>query len=275
MINLSSFYPVSFETGSLVYTTGNQNINGIKNFSQRPRVNNTGVLLIGEAGGESSQGIYQAQIDINSQEQYLKTSEEISKIDFLADKTLKNGDIINLQFGSLYDESAASRTIKVDPWVFIDKIVGAPFSRNYLYFTGESPYVGKAIRKIRYNSTIGNDYTDKINLTNLSSQENPVIIKPKTRHIESFYEINVPSGGGIRYIKFSTPNSFPFVNAQSLNLKFKFEADNSPCIIRGFSISDPTIFLSLTGANYSFIQKERVILVSKGGDGNISEFKHW
>ena len=39
---------------NVVYTTGNQNINGIKDFGSRPTVNNTGVLLIGETAPPKS-----------------------------------------------------------------------------------------------------------------------------------------------------------------------------------------------------------------------------
>ncbi len=37
------------EAPNLVYNTGNQAISGVKNFSDRPTVNGTGVLLSGEA----------------------------------------------------------------------------------------------------------------------------------------------------------------------------------------------------------------------------------
>lgn len=36
---------------NLVYNTGDQAVSGVKNFSDRPTVNGTGVLLSGEAGG--------------------------------------------------------------------------------------------------------------------------------------------------------------------------------------------------------------------------------
>jgi hypothetical protein len=56
-IDVSDLYPANnpsgFITGisNLVYTTGNQTISGVKNFTERPTLNGTGFLLIGEAGG--------------------------------------------------------------------------------------------------------------------------------------------------------------------------------------------------------------------------------
>lgn len=56
-IDVSDLYPASnpsgFITGvsNLVHTTGNQTISGIKNFTERPTLNGTGFLLIGEVEG--------------------------------------------------------------------------------------------------------------------------------------------------------------------------------------------------------------------------------
>ncbi|NBP58714.1 hypothetical protein EBU71_19665, partial [bacterium] len=47
--NVTSNYPII--GSNLVYNSGNQTINGIKNFTSRPRVNNVEVLLVGEAAG--------------------------------------------------------------------------------------------------------------------------------------------------------------------------------------------------------------------------------
>jgi hypothetical protein len=46
-LNIDSNFPIL--ASNLVYNTGNQNISGIKNFTSRPTVNGTGVLLSGEA----------------------------------------------------------------------------------------------------------------------------------------------------------------------------------------------------------------------------------
>ncbi len=52
----ASSNPSGFITGisDIVYTTGNQNIAGLKNFYTRPQVNGIGVLLSGEGGGGGS-----------------------------------------------------------------------------------------------------------------------------------------------------------------------------------------------------------------------------
>ena len=267
MINLSSFYPVNFETGSLVYTTGNQNISGLKNFSTRPTVNGTGVLLYNEDGI----GNYHVTIEPPSQvKQYLKQIAQIQNIP--SGLNLKNNDIINIGFGSTLNGQIGSdvRTLKVNPGILVTHVEGLDNSRNYFRFSGNHPdYSGKAIQKIRYNSTIGNGY-ERINLTNLSLTGNPAIIRPLTRRLETFYDINVPPGGGIRALKFNRPTSPSLVQGLCMNLRFNFAADNTPCIISGYS--DHGLVFLLTGANYSFIQKERVILINKTG---ANEFKHW
>ena len=60
----------SFITGieNLVYTTGNQSISGIKNFSERPTVNGTGVVLEGEVQNNTliSGVVYSAQINVKN-----------------------------------------------------------------------------------------------------------------------------------------------------------------------------------------------------------------
>ena len=60
----------SFITGieNLVYTTGNQSISGIKNFSERPTVNGTGVILQGEVQNNTliSGVVYSAQINVKN-----------------------------------------------------------------------------------------------------------------------------------------------------------------------------------------------------------------
>jgi hypothetical protein len=264
---LSDFYP----RAEAVLTTGNQTISGVKNFVVRPTVNRTGVLL----SGELSPGIYNYELSGSESDSYIKQSISINN-NLITD--IKNKDIVNFYFGT-NDNSLAfskSRTLKVNPGVLIDVENARENSRNLIKFNNNTPYSGKAIRKIRYNSTIGNGY-EKINLTNLSNNIlNSPIIKPKARRLETFYDINVPSGGGTRYLVFNTPNSFPFVQGLSMNLRFNFEADNNPCIISGvaFGASPSHVFI-LSGAQYNFIQKERVILISKGENGTTYEFKHW
>ena len=62
--------PSGFITGieNLVYTTGDQNISGVKNFIQRPTVNGTGILLEGEVQNNTiiSGVLYSAQVNIKN-----------------------------------------------------------------------------------------------------------------------------------------------------------------------------------------------------------------
>jgi hypothetical protein len=199
---------------------------------------------------------------------------------------LKNNDIINFFYEEDQPENPLkSKTQKVNPNILIDAIPGKPVSRNYISFSGTHPlYSGKAIKKVRYNSTIGNGYERFL----LSPESNNAlglvpIIKPKTRRLETFYDVNVPSGGGTtRFIRFERPDSFPFVQGQVMNLKFNFQADSTPCVISGIYTDNNVIYpvFTLSGANYNFTQKQRVILIHNSATGvtqnNLGyEFKLW
>jgi len=186
---------------------------------------------------------------------------------------IKNNDIVNFYFGSSNPNAKRPKlTLKVNPGILVDhnNLSG---SVNLIKYPDNSIYSGKAIRKIRYNSTVGNGY-EIFALTNQSLIGNPAIIRPRTNRLETFYDIYVPSGGGVRALKFKTPSSFPFVQGLCMNLCFHFQADPNPCIISGYSENNNSVFL-INGANYNFIQKERVILISKGSNGASYEFKHW
>lgn len=221
--------------------------------------------------------IYQKDITLNDFKSYT-TQQYIINSGYLP-PNLQDNTLINFyaldSLGNRISPSQNVLTLKTNGGILINKIPGKPPARNYLVFNDDHPYYsGKAIAKVRYNSTIGNGY-ESINLTNQSTIFNPAIIRPKTRRLETFYDINVPSGAsGIRYLIFQPPSSFPFVQGTCMNLKFNFAANNNPCIISGLSLDGNHIF-SLTGANYNFIQKERVILVSQGQNGSTYEFKHW
>lgn len=269
MPNLSQFYPVNIGKETLVYTTGNQTISGVKRFTQRPNVNGSGVLL----SGEDRVGNY--HLNSSYPKQYLKQISDINSIP--SGLNLKNNDIINIGFGDILDTRVGykAKTLKVNPGILINQNPLLSGSRNYLPFENSHPnYSGKAIQKIRYNSTIGNGY-EKIILTNGASNTNVApVIRPKTRRLETFYDIDVPPGGSTRYIVFQKPTSFPFVQGTCMNLRFNFSADSSPCTVNCVGPSGEFI-LTLTGSNYNFIQKERVILISKGENGTVYEFKHW
>lgn len=267
---------------TLVYTTGNQTISGLKNFATRPTVNGVGVLLSGEAANFASDiGIYNYKANINYDNQYLKQENVLNSQELNSPVSgIKNDDIVNLYFSDYTVsvdngvKTTYSKTLKVNPGVLVDHN-GATSSRNLIKFDDTTQYSGKAIRKVRYNSTVGNGYERILLSVDSNDTNNCPIIRPKTRRLETFYDISVPSGGGGRVFLFRTPTSFPFVQGTCMNLRFSFEADNSPCVISGLVYGTNEHVLTLSGANYSFVQKERVILISKGGDGSTAEFKHW
>jgi hypothetical protein len=275
-------------SGVSVLTYGNQTISGSKNFVIRPTVNGTGVLLSGEAINLAADiGIYNYKANTNYENQYSKQEFTINAREQTSPVSgIKNDDIVNLYFShsdaGLTDpidngvnNTTYSRTLKVNPGILVDHN-GAASSRNLIKFDDATQYSGKAIRKVRYNSTIGNGYERILLSADSDDVDNCPIIRPKTRRIETFYDINVPSGGGTtRYFLFRTPTSFPFAQAACMNLRFNFEADSSPCVISGLVYGTNEHVLTLSGANYSFVQKERVILISKGEGGNTAEFKHW
>ena len=239
------------------------------------------------ANGNLSVGIYNYKASTNHDSQYLNQESAINTREQTSPVSgIKNDDIVNLYFSrpnaGLTDpidngvnNTTYSRTLKVNPGILVDHN-GAASSRNLIKFDDATQYSGKAIRKVRYNSTIGNGYERILLSADSDDVDNCPIIRPKTRRIETFYDINVPSGGGTtRYFLFRTPTSFPFAQAACMNLRFNFEADSSPCVISGLVYGTNEHVLTLSGANYSFVQKERVILISKGEGGNTAEFKHW
>ena len=280
IINLSGY--INSSSSNIVFTTGSQTISGLKNFATRPTVNGVGVLLSGEAANFAGDiGIYNYKANINYDNQYLRQESTLNgqELNFPL-SGIKNDDIVNLYFSdpTLPVDNGVrttySKTLKVNPGVLVDHN-GAISSRNLIKFDDTTQYSGKAIRKVRYNSTIGNGYERILISAASHDTANCPIIRPKTRRLETFYDINVPSGGGSRVFLFRTPTSFPFLQGTCMNLRFNFEADNSPCVISGLVDGTNEHVLTLSGANYNFVQKERVILISKGDNGTTAEFKHW
>jgi hypothetical protein len=263
-----------------VYATGNQTISGVKTFIGNHFISGnttiTGNLTVSNnlnlktINSNTTFGIYNYFIDENNESKYLQQAVDLNNTSINDIPTIADGNIVNLCFGS--PESGVGLTYKVTPGILVN--YGNEQGRNLIKFSDNSIYSGKAVRKIRYNSTIGNGY-ERFNLTsNSSSVENCPIIKPKTRRLETFYDISVPSGGGTRFIVFRVPTSFPFVQGTCMNLRFSFEADDNPCIISGVRYGTSEPIFSITGANYNFIQKERVILIHTG-QSTASEFKLW
>lgn len=282
------FLPIA--SPEVVFTSNDQTISGTKtfisnsilysgvnvNFDSNTNVKFSGQVSLDKINNNTSFGIYNYILPQTYENSYgVQTSGQFGLITIWPNVYgIKSGDIVNFYFSNANNiDQVKHTTLKVNPGVLVNHN-NQPANRNLIKFPDDSIYAGKAIRKIRYNSTVGNGY-ERINLTNLSTTVNPVIIRPLTRRLETFYDINVPSGGNgsVRALKFNTPTSFPFVQGTCMNLRFNFEADNTPCVISGYS-NNNQVFL-ITGANYSFIQKERVILINNGIGHTAYEFKHW
>jgi hypothetical protein len=265
-VNLSSYVTID-QTGTF-YPANNPSgfITGINTSNFYTKDNPSGFII--------NNGLHKYYIQTNKIDQYLQQENILTSQ--IHKSGMENGDLVNLYFEEPLSEGIGnvnpySKTLKVNPGVIVD-YNGGPSNRNLIKFPDDSNYSGKAIRKVRYNSTVGNGY-ERFVLSAGYDTTNCPIIRPKTRRLETFYDISVPNGGGIRYILFSRPNSFPFVQGTCMNLRFDFEADNNPCVISGLDINNNTPIFTLSGANYNFVQKERVILIDKGPNG--SEFKHW
>jgi hypothetical protein len=80
-----------------VFATGNQTISGIKNFTTRPTVNNTGVLLQGEAAANVENVLYTTgKQTISGQKSFAAQNFIFSGVNL----TLKNGTLLTSEIGS-------------------------------------------------------------------------------------------------------------------------------------------------------------------------------
>ena len=163
---------------------------------------------------------------------------------------MQDTNIINM-----FDEESfyyGNVPVLANQYIMLSRPEGEENSRMILVNSGL--YSGKAFKKVKTHPSIGNKYFD---LT-LQSGENQ-IIKLYPKHIETFVNVTVPSGkGSVRPLNFIKPSTVT-VNNPIVNLKFNFEADNNPCVVSGYCGDiNQEIFL-ISGGNYSFIQKERLI----------------
>jgi hypothetical protein len=284
---LNDLYALTGKAGQLkqhstqIYVSGENKIyllkdlNNIGNSNGWEEFNFGGNVNLNTINGNTSFGIYKYKIGGGDVDSYLRQQAGINISPIISG--IRNEDIVNLYIGVADNGVLASNrsiTYKVNPGILVNHN-NEPSSRNLIKFNNNSMYSGKAIRKVRYNSTIGNGY-ERFQVTpGANDLSSAPIVRPKTRRLETFYDINVPSGGGTRFIVFRTPTSFPFVQGTCMNLRFSFKADNSPCVISGLAYGTNGPIFTITGANYDFVQKERVILISKGGSGATAEFKLW
>jgi len=219
---------------------------------------------------------------------------------------LKNNNILNIYYA--YNDALGLKNkkyaLKSDSFILSDLPENSSnfYNKNYISITG-GMYSGKALKRIKYGTTVGNGYSrlllkgsgywhnesvrsgsfpyggkkyvnGQLLIVNGNSVDlSPPIIKPKTYHLETFYDIIVPSGGGqLRPLKFELPNSPGKIQGQVLNLAFHFQPDNIPQIVSGFYMAKDHVgnpiytgnIFTLTGANYAFSQKERIVCVKHG-----------
>jgi len=219
---------------------------------------------------------------------------------------LKNNNILNICYtdNDAFELKKNKYALKYDSFILSDLPENSSnfYNKNYISITG-GMYSGKALKKIKYGTTVGNGYSRLLlkgsgywhnesvrsgsfpyggkkyvngqlyivggNSVDLS----PPIIRPKTYHLETFYDIIVPSGGGqLRPLKFELPSSPGKIQGQVLNLAFHFQTDNIPQIVSGFYVAKNSAgnpiytgnIFTLTGANYAFSQKERIVCVKHG-----------
>lgn len=125
-------------------------------------------------------------------------------------------------------------------------------SRNAINIT-TGIYSGKGLRRFKTGPTIANGYKVIPSL-----QFGGALVTPKQKYLETVYNITVESGqGAIRPLTFNTPN-ITTANNPIITLKFNFQADTGVCIVSG-RYQDSTPIFTITGANYNFIQTERLM----------------
>jgi hypothetical protein len=198
---------------------------------------------------------------------------EVKSLDFLP-AGLNTGQNLYLYNGNLATEKRAIINVGVYE---VAQTTSVDEGLSNINLTGI--YNGLCLKRLKFHPTIGNGYKEFV-LTTSASSINPPICRPLAKQLETFYDVNIPSGGvgGTRYIKFTLPKASNFVQSQILNMRFNFEADNNPCVVNCFyELGGNNTFYTVTGANYNFYQKARVILKygDKFNNDNRFTFKVW
>lgn len=125
----NNYYPLSnpynyiSSNAALVYSTGNQNISGVKNFYTRPTVNGTGVLLIGESSG--------ANVNLQNVV-YTTGNQQINGTKNFAD---------GIQAGSFYGDFCTLQANSTFVKISSENEYGLSFSPNNFYLINQSGFI--------------------------------------------------------------------------------------------------------------------------------------
>lgn len=243
----------------VVYTTGDQTISGIKTFINDFIVSGTGstfpILQITGVNDVSINGN-------NSFGNYIirefKTNSQLFKSNYLRHIGFQNIQISGLKTNNVINVFAD------------DPLINYPNSliKSYQYIMVDGPttnshnatnitsgiYSGKALRRLKTGPTIANGYKVIPSL-----QSGGALVTPKQKYLETVYNITVESGqGAIRPLNFTAPN-ITTANNPIITLKFNFQADTGVCIVSGRYQNGSAPIFTITGANYNFIQTERLM----------------
>ena len=254
----------TFATGivapNIVYNTGNQNISGNKTFLNNFIVSGTGstfpILRITGVNDISINGN-------NSFGNYIirefKTNSQLFKTNYLRNTGFQNIQISGLKTNNTINVFADDPLLpgqepniltKSYQYIMVDGPIAN--SRNAINIT-TGIYSGKGLRRFKTGPTIANGYKVIPSL-----QFGGALVTPKQKYLETVYNITVESGqGAIRPLTFNTPN-ITTANNPIITLKFNFQADTGVCIVSG-RYQDSTPIFTITGANYNFIQTDRLM----------------
>ena len=251
---------------NLVYNTGDQTISGNKTFLNNFIVSGTGSIfpilqITGvndiSINGNSSFGNYVVR-DPNQSHRLFKTNYlRGTGLQNIQISGLKTNNIINVF--SDFDLQGSNSSIKSYQYIMVD-VPDITNSRNAINIT-TGIYSGKALMRFKTGPTIANGYKVIPSL-----QFGGALVTPKQKYLETVYNITVESGqGAIRPLTFITP-TIGTANNPIITLKFNFQADTGVCIVSG-RYQDSTPIFTITGANYDFIQTERLMYHFAGGLG--------
>lgn len=254
---------------NLVYNTGNQNISGNKTFLNNFIVSGTGSIfpilrITGvndiSINGNSSFGNYIIRES--------KTNSQLFKTNYLRNTGFQNIQISGLKTNNTINVFADDPLLpgqepniltKSYQYIMVDGPIAN--SRNAINIT-TGIYSGKGLRRFKTGPTIANGYKVIPSL-----QGGGATITPKEKYLETVYNITVESGyGAIRPLNFTAPN-ITTANNPIITLKLNFQADTGLCIVSGRYQNGGAPIFAITGANYNFIQTERLMYHFAGGAG--------
>lgn len=268
--NISGYTGIFQElyANNLVYNTGDQTINGNKTFLNNFIVSGTGsafpILQITGVNdilinGNSSFGNYIIRDPVSNHKLFKTNYLRNSTLQGIQISGLKTNNIINVFAEDMLTPGNDPNVLtKSYQYMMVDGPI--PNSYNAINITG-GLYSGKGLRRLKTGPTIANGYK---NIPSL--QYGGATITPKQKYLETVYNITVESGkGAIRPLTFITPN-ITTANNPIITLKFNFQADTGVCIVSG-RYQDSTPIFTITGANYDFIQTERLMFHFVQGAG--------